>query len=90
MKLHVGNLPKTLTEPELKEMIVPFGEASSVEIVKDYAGTSKGFGFVEFANDEHARAAMKGLDGKVVSGNTLKVGEARPRKGPASTGAPRH
>ncbi len=83
MKLHLGNLPKTLTEPELKELVVPFGATASVELVKDPGGASKGFGFVEYPNDEHARAAIKGLDGKVISGQTLKVGEARPRKGPA-------
>jgi cold-inducible RNA-binding protein len=80
MKLHIGNLPKTLTEAELKEMVVTFGEPSSIQIVKDPAGASKGFGFVEFAEADHARAAIAALDGKEVSGLKLKVSEARPRK----------
>lgn len=83
MKLHIGNLPKTLTETELKEMMAPFAAPTTLEIIKDTTGASKGFGFAEFSNDEHAKAVIKGLDGKEVSGTTLKVGEARPRKGDA-------
>ncbi len=80
MKLHLGNLPKTMTDPELKDLVTPFGDTASVELIKDHAGASKGFAFVEYPNDEHAKAAIKGLDGKVIGGQTLKVGEARPRK----------
>jgi RNA recognition motif-containing protein len=92
MKLHLGNLPKTLTEPELKKLVTAFAEPTSLEIIKDHAGASKGFGFAEFANADHARAVITGLDGKEVSGQVLKIGEARPRKGdkPAQApGAPR-
>ena len=81
MKLHVGSLPKELTDAQLKELIVKFGEPSSVEIVRDPSGVSKGFGFAEFANDEQAKLVIAGLDGKEVSGQTLRVAEARPRKG---------
>ncbi|HEX2123477.1 MAG TPA: RNA-binding protein [Thermoanaerobaculia bacterium] len=84
MKLHIGNLAKGVTDAELKEAIVPFGEASSVEIVRDRDGSSKGFGFAEFGDDNHARAAITGLDGKEVGGQTVKVSEARPRKGDAA------
>jgi len=68
------------TEAELKELITPFGTAASVEIVRDHAGVSKGFGFAEFANADQARAVISGLDGKEIGGQTVKVGEARPRK----------
>jgi cold-inducible RNA-binding protein len=80
MKIHVGNLPKALTEAELKELIAPFGDASPVELATDRDGQSKGFGFATFGNDDHARAAIAGLDGKDVQGQALKVSEARPRK----------
>jgi RNA recognition motif-containing protein len=42
-------------------------------------GRSKGFGFVEFANDEEAQTAIAELDCKEVDGRALKVNEARPR-----------
>jgi len=81
VKLHIGNMPKDLNDAELTELVTPFGATTSVEIVKSKEGESKGFGFVEFANDDHARAAITGLDGKDVKGNALKVSEAKPRKG---------
>jgi len=83
MKLHIGNLPKTLTEPELTDLITPFAQPTSVEIVKDSAGTSRGYAFVVVADDAQGKALTTGLDGKEVGGNTLKVGEARPRKSDA-------
>jgi RNA recognition motif-containing protein len=80
MKLHIGGMPKTLTDAQLSDLITPFGKPSSVEIVKDPTGASKGFGFAEFANDDQARAVIAGLDGKAVDGQPLRVSEARPRK----------
>jgi len=80
MKLHIGNIAATVTDAELKTAIGAFGDTSSVEIVRDRSGASKGFGFVEFANDDHARAAIAGLDGKELGGQAVKVAEARPRK----------
>ena len=84
MKLHIGNLAKTVTDAELKALVVSFGEPVSLEIIRDNTGGSKGFGFIEFANDDQARAAMKALDGKDINGQIVKVGEARPRKGDAA------
>jgi len=85
MKLHIGNLSKSVTDAELKERITPFGAPTSVEIVKDSLGASKGFAFAEFAEADHARAVITGLDGKDIGGQAVKVSEARPRK----TDAPR-
>ena len=81
MKLHFGNLSKSVTEAELKDLVTPFGAPTSLEIVKDHDGSSKGFGFAEFDNPEQARAVITGLDGKEISGQTVKIGEARPRRG---------
>lgn len=80
MKLHFGNLSKTVTEAELRTLVVAIAEPASLEIVKDNAGTSRGYGYVEFSEDDPARKVMAGLDGKEVSGQVIKVGEARPRK----------
>jgi RNA recognition motif-containing protein len=84
MKLHIGNLPKTATEAEVGELITPIAPYTSLEIVKDQSGTSKGFGFVEFATDDQAHAVLTGLNGKSIGENELKLGEARPRKGEAA------
>ena len=79
MKLHIGNLPKTGTDQQLKDLVSPFGDAK-LELVKDSAGVSKGYAFAEFADNDQAAAAITGLNGKEVDGQVLKVAEARPRK----------
>jgi len=80
MKLHIGNIAKTVTEPELKALVVAIAEPSSFELIKDQSGVSKGYGFADFTDDAAANAVLKGLDGKEVAGQILKLGEARPRK----------
>ena len=80
MKLHIGNLSRSVTEAELRDLILPFGAPASVEIARDHVGASKGFAFAEFADTGHAQAVITGLDGKDIAGQTVKVAEARPRK----------
>jgi|GraSoiStandDraft_4_1057263.scaffolds.fasta_scaffold249715_1 RNA recognition motif-containing protein len=87
MKLHIGNLAKDMTEAQLKDLITPFGETTSIELATDRDGASKGFGFAVYNDADHARAAIAGLDGKEVSGQSLKVSEARPRKSDAPAAA---
>jgi RNA recognition motif-containing protein len=82
MKVYLGNLSKEMNDAELGEIVQPFGKPSSAEIAKDREnGSSKGFGFVVFETATEGQAAIDGLNGKEVSGRTLKVMEARPRKG---------
>jgi cold-inducible RNA-binding protein len=83
MKLHLGNLSKSMTQAELNDLVTPFGATTTVELATDRGGESKGFGFAEYGDAEHARAAIAALDGKEVNGNTIKVSEARPRKSEA-------
>ena len=82
MKLYVGNLSYQTTESQLQEIFSAHGEVTSVALVMDReTGRPRGFGFVEFANDEHARAAMTALSGKSIDGRDLTVNEAKPREG---------
>lgn len=83
MKLHIGNLPKTFNESQFKALVAPFGDTTLLEIAKDSSGASRGYAFAEFADADHARAAITGLDGKTVDGQVIKVAEARPRKSDA-------
>jgi RNA recognition motif-containing protein len=81
MKLYVGNLSKQVNDQQLNELATPYGKPLSANVATEKAsGESKGFGFVEFTSDDEARAAMKGLDGRDVNGQALKVNEAKPRK----------
>jgi cold-inducible RNA-binding protein len=82
MKLYVGNLSFNTSEAQLRELFAAHGEPTSVALVMDRdTGRPRGFGFVEFSNDEHARAAMAALNGKNVDGRDLTVNEAKPREG---------
>jgi RNA recognition motif-containing protein len=81
MNIYVGNISSQLTEEELKEAFVAYGEISSVKLIKDkYTGEPRGFGFVEMSEKSEAEAAITGLNGKELKGKTLKVNEARPRR----------
>ena len=80
MKLYVGNLSFETTDAQLKDLAAAFGTPASAQVAKDKTtGQARGFGFVEFGNDDEARAAIAGLNGKEVNGRTLKVNEARPK-----------
>lgn len=80
MKLHVGNLSKQVTDAQLNDLSIPFGKVVSANVATERtSGDSKGFGFVEFSSDDEGRAAISGLDGRDVNGQSLKVSEAKPR-----------
>ena len=81
MKLYVGGLGYDITEKALEELFAEHGTVTSTAIIKDRdSGQSKGFGFVEMADDTEAKAAMAALNGKDVSGRSIMVNEARPRE----------
>ena len=79
MKMYVGNLPFSTNEQELREVFEAHGQVDSVAIITDRdTGRSRGFGFVEMADDD-ARNAIEALDNSMLGGRSLKVNEARPR-----------
>jgi len=78
-KLYVGNLPFQTTEDDLSEMFSEVGNVESVRIITDReTGRSRGFGFVEMA-DEDAEKAISQFNGKDMNGRPLTVNEARPQ-----------
>ena len=82
MKLYVGNLLYTTTENDLRELFASHGTLESVAVITDRdTGQSKGFGFVEFANDNEAKSAISALSGQQYGGRALTVNEARPKTG---------
>lgn len=79
-KLYVGNLNYQTQEPELRDLFAQYGEVVSSNIITDRdTGRSRGFGFVEMASEEEARAAENALNGQEFDGRQLKVNEARPK-----------
>ena len=78
--LFVGNLPFTATEDELRDLFSAFGEVQQVRIMTDRdTGKSRGFAFVEIADDEAAAKAVADLNGKEFGGRALTINEARPK-----------
>ena len=80
MKIYVGNLSYEVTEEELRQEFLAFGEVESVNIITDkYSGRPKGFGFVEMPSVSEGQAAITALNGKTLKDRTLNVNAARPR-----------
>lgn len=80
-KVYVGNLSYRMTEDELHDAFVQFGEIEEAILIKDRAtGRLKGFGFVTFTNEEGVKAALS-MDGQELQGRKLKVNEARAKTG---------
>ncbi len=77
-RLYVGNLSFSTSEQDLQNLFAPYG-ATSVTVLTDHDGRSKGFGFVEVSDDQ-MNAAIDGTNGKEVGGRRLTVNEARPRE----------
>lgn len=81
MNIYVANISYNTSDEDIKDLFTEYGEVAFAKIIKDRdSGRSKGFGFVEMPNDEHAKSAIEGLDGREVDGRPLKVNVARDRK----------
>jgi RNA recognition motif-containing protein len=78
--LFVGNLSSNLTPDELRTLFQTYGAVEEVEIITDpNTRYSRGFAYVEMANDMDAVSAIVSLNGTTVWGNPLKVEEAKPK-----------
>lgn len=87
-KLYVGNLSYEITSSNLEDLFAPYGTVRSAQVIQDRdTGRSKGFGFVEMADDNSARAAIQALHEKDHGGRPLTVNEARPREDRNSRGS---
>ncbi|NMB74351.1 MAG: RNA-binding protein [Myxococcales bacterium] len=80
MRVYVGNLPFSCTNDKLRDLFAKHGQVDSAQVVTDReTGRSRGFGFVEMA-DEDARKAIEALNQQDFDGRTLVVNEAKPRE----------
>ncbi|MBA3789313.1 RNA-binding protein [Patescibacteria group bacterium] len=79
-KLYVGGIPYRTTEDDLRTAFSEAGEVTSVSIISDrMTGRSRGFGFVEMADETQGQAAIDRWDGKEFDGRMLSVSMARPQ-----------
>lgn len=80
MNIYVGNLGFKVEDEDLKEVFKEYGEVTSARVMKDkFTGRSKGFGFVEMANEEEAKNAISKLNGVEMEGRPMTVNPARPK-----------
>lgn len=79
--IYVGNLSYNTSEADLENLFGEHGEVASAAVIKDRdTGRSRGFGFVEMANDDEAETAIAAINGADLDGRQLKVNVAKPRR----------
>jgi len=81
MNIYVSNLSFNVQDEDLKEFFTPYGEVTSAKVIMDkFTGKSRGFGFVEMADDEASKKAIAELNDASVDGRNIKVMEAKPKE----------
>ncbi len=80
MNIYVGNLNYRVKEADLQQVMEDYGTVNSVKVITDReTGRSKGFAFVEMADQEDGEKAIAELNGAEFQGRTMVVKEARPK-----------
>jgi cold-inducible RNA-binding protein len=91
MRIFVGNLSYQTGDADLEAAFRSYGDVGSATVVMDRSsGRSKGFGFVEMADQTQAVKAIAGLNGKDLDGRSVTVNEARPREDGSRNDRPRN
>lgn len=81
MNMYVSNLDFQVKEEDLRQLFAPFGEVTSVKVIKDReTGRSRGFAFVEMSSAEAANKAITSLNNKELSGRAISVSQAKERE----------
>jgi RNA recognition motif-containing protein len=79
-RIYVGNLPWAYGSAELEQLFTQYGQVAAAEVIMDReTGRSRGFGFVQMANDADMEPAINALNGYNCGGRPLVVNEARER-----------
>ncbi len=81
MNIFVGNLSNMVTEAELRQVFIPFGEVASVTIMNDShigSGRARIYGYVEMPSQVEGQTAVKALNGQQLSFQTIEVIQALP------------
>lgn len=79
--LFVGSLAYATTDDSLKTFFESIGPVASARVITDRdSGRSKGFGFVEFDNEDDNQKAVDQLNGQELDGRPISVSIARPKE----------
>ncbi|HEY9152862.1 MAG TPA: RNA-binding protein [Anaerolineales bacterium] len=80
VRLYVGNLAKSTTEDELKNLFAQAGSVGAVDMVKDRdSGESKGFAFITMGEQTEADKAISMFNAYSLANRELKVNVAKPK-----------
>lgn len=86
-KLFIGGLAWHTDDQALRLKFEEFGQVEEAVVVKDRdTGRSRGFGFVRYANDSEADAAMQALNNEEFDGRRIRVDKASDRAGGGGRG----
>ena len=81
--VYVGNLNYKRDQEGLKKLFSKYGKVQSIKLVMEPGEErSKGIAFVKMRNPEQAQSAIKGLNGALVDGRTLKASFALTSEAP--------
>lgn len=81
MNIYVSNLSYSVQDEDLREFFAEYGEVSSAKVITDkFTQKSRGFGFVEMADEAAAQKAIAELNGATVDGRAIRVNVAKPKE----------
>jgi RNA recognition motif-containing protein len=87
MNIYISNLSYGVTDADLTELFSEYGEVTSAKVITDReTGKSRGFGFVEMANESEGQKAIDELNEAEYDGKNISVSIARPREDRKSNG----
>ena len=81
MNIFIAGLSYNISDSDLTELFAEYGEVASARVISDReTGRSKGYGFVEMADEEAGDKAIAALNEAEVDGRKLAVSVARPKE----------
>jgi RNA recognition motif-containing protein len=81
MNIYVSNLGFNIKDEDLRGFFTPYGEVTSaIVVLNKMTDQSRGYGFVEMADDTAAKKAIAELNGTTVEHRAIKVAETRQRE----------
>ncbi|CAL0313570.1 unnamed protein product [Lupinus luteus] len=72
--IFIKNLDRSIDHKALHDTFSSFGNILSCKVATDSSGNSKGYGFVQFDNEESAQKAIEKLNGMLLNDKQVYVG----------------